>query len=213
MQKRNWVGLDGGFSVRPGCMGLSFEEYGPATDREQAIRLIRAAFERGVTSLIRPRRTGHSRRGASGRGGRSFRDKVVIATKFGFKDGNATLGQDSRPERIRAVADAALTRLKTDRIDLFYQHRVDLNVPIEDVAGTVKGLIHEGKVKHFGFSRKPVHRRSVALTRSAGGRTAERVLAVVAGAGDRDPPGARGTWRRIRTVQSAWQGLPGPEDR
>ena len=135
-----------------GCMGLSFG-YGPATDREQAIRLIRAAFERGVTFFDTAEAYGpFTNEELLGEAVAPFRDKVVIATKFGFKDGNATLGQDSRPERIRAVADAALTRLKTDRIDLFYQHRVDLNVPIEDVAGTVKGLIHEGKVKHFGLS-------------------------------------------------------------
>jgi aryl-alcohol dehydrogenase-like predicted oxidoreductase len=85
-----------------------------------------------------------------------IRDQVVIATKFGFKDGNSRLGMDSRPERIREVADAALERLKTDRIDLFYQHRVDPNVPMEDVAGTVKDLIREGKVKHFGLSEAGV---------------------------------------------------------
>ena len=84
------------------------------------------------------------------------RDQVVIATKFGFRDGNAQAGMDSRPERIREVADASLKRLRTDRIDLFYQHRVDPNVPIEDVAGTVKDLIREGKVKHFGLSEAGV---------------------------------------------------------
>ncbi len=85
-----------------------------------------------------------------------FRDQVVIATKFGFKDGNSSTGLDSRPERIRMVADASLQRLKTDRIDLFYQHRSDPNVPIEEVAGTVKQLIAEGKVKHFGLSEASV---------------------------------------------------------
>jgi aryl-alcohol dehydrogenase-like predicted oxidoreductase len=84
------------------------------------------------------------------------RDNVVIATKFGFKDGNSTAGMDSRPERIRAVAEGSLLRLKTDRIDLFYEHRVDPNVPMEDVAGTVKELIREGKVKHFGLSEASV---------------------------------------------------------
>ena len=135
-----------------GCMGLSFA-YGPATDREQAIRLIRAAFERGVTLFDTAEAYGpFANEELIGEAVAPFRDQVVIATKFGFKDGNATLGQDSRPERIRAVADAALARLRTDRIDLFYQHRVDTAVPIEDVAGTVKELIGEGKVKHFGLS-------------------------------------------------------------
>src|SRR5262249_8362861 len=85
-----------------------------------------------------------------------FRDKVVIATKFGFKDGNPKTGLDSRPERIRQVADASLRRLRTDRIDLFYQHRVDPNVPIEEVAGAVRDLIREGKVRHFGLSEAGV---------------------------------------------------------
>jgi aryl-alcohol dehydrogenase-like predicted oxidoreductase len=135
-----------------GCMGLSFG-YGPATDRGQAISLIRAAFERGVTFFDTAEAYGpFANEELLGEAVAPFRDKVVIATKFGFKDGNATLGQDSRPERIRAVADAALLRLKTDRIDLFYQHRVDTAVPIEDVAGAVRELIHEGKVKHFGLS-------------------------------------------------------------
>jgi aryl-alcohol dehydrogenase-like predicted oxidoreductase len=135
-----------------GCMGLSFG-YGPATDREQAIRLIRAAFERGVTLFDTAEAYGpFANEELIGEAVAPFRDQVVIATKFGFKDGNATLGPDSRPERIRAVADAALARLRTDRIDLFYQHRVDTAVPIEDVAGTVKELIGEGKVKHFGLS-------------------------------------------------------------
>jgi aryl-alcohol dehydrogenase-like predicted oxidoreductase len=91
-----------------------------------------------------------------GKAVRSFRDKVVLATKFGFKSGNSTAGLDSRPENIRAVAEASLKRLKTDRIDLFYQHRVDPNVPMEDVAGTVKELIAEGKVKYFGLSEAGV---------------------------------------------------------
>jgi aryl-alcohol dehydrogenase-like predicted oxidoreductase len=135
-----------------GCMGLSFG-YGPAADREQAIRLIRAAFERGVTFFDTAEAYGpFANEELLGEAVAPFRDHVVIATKFGFRDGNATLGQDSRPERIRAVADAALARLRTDRIDLFYQHRVDTAVPIEDVAGTVRELISEGKVKHFGLS-------------------------------------------------------------
>ena len=135
-----------------GCMGLSFG-YGPATDRQAAIKLIRAAFERGVTFFDTAEAYGpFVNEEVVGEALAPLRDEVVIATKFGFKDGNPTLGQDSRPERIRAVAEASLKRLRTDRIDLFYQHRVDLDTPIEDVAGTVQALIAEGKVRHFGLS-------------------------------------------------------------
>jgi pyridoxine 4-dehydrogenase len=153
MQKRK-LG-NGGLEVSAlglGCMGLSFG-YGPATDRAQAIALIRAAFERGVTFFDTAEVYGpFTNEELLGEAVAPFRDQVVIATKFGFRDGNAASGQDSRPERIRAVADAALKRLRTDRIDLFYQHRVDTAVPIEDVAGTVRELIREGKVAHFGLS-------------------------------------------------------------
>ena len=135
-----------------GCMGLSYG-YGPATDKRVAIALIRTAVERGVTFFDTAEAYGpFANEELVGEALAPVRDQVVIATKFGFKDGDSTHGQDSRPERIRQVADAALQRLRTDRIDLFYQHRVDPNVPIEDVAGTVKDLIAEGKVKHFGLS-------------------------------------------------------------
>lgn len=135
-----------------GCMGLSFG-YGPATEKQEAIRLIRAAFERGVTFFDTAEAYGpFTNEELLGEALEPFRDQVVIAAKFGFKDGKPLHGLDSRPERIRAVAEAALIRLRTDHIDLFYQHRVDPNVPIEDVAGTVKDLIAEGKVKHFGLS-------------------------------------------------------------
>ena len=135
-----------------GCMGLSYG-YGPATDRRAAIDLIRAAVERGVTLFDTAEAYGpFVNEQVVGEALAPFRDDVVIATKFGFRGGDSTQGQDSRPERIRAVADSALERLKTDRIDLFYQHRVDTDVPIEDVAGTVKELIVAGKVKHFGLS-------------------------------------------------------------
>jgi aryl-alcohol dehydrogenase-like predicted oxidoreductase len=135
-----------------GCMGLSFG-YGPATDKPDAIKLIRTAFERGVTLFDTAEAYGpFTNEELVGEALAPIRDKVVIATKFGFQEGNSKFGQDSRPERIRAVADASLKRLRTDRIDLFYQHRVDTNVPIEDVAGTVKELIAQGKVKHFGLS-------------------------------------------------------------
>ncbi len=135
-----------------GCMGLSFA-YGPATDRNEAIKLLRAAFERGVTFFDTAECYGpFINEELVGEALAPMRDQVVIATKFGFRNGDTRLGVDSRPENIRAVADASLKRLKTDRIDLFYQHRVDKTVPIEDVAGTVKALIAAGKVKHFGMS-------------------------------------------------------------
>ena len=139
-----------------GCMGLSYG-YGPATEKQPAIQLIRAAFDRGVTFFDTAEAYAQ---GANeellGEALEPFRDQVVIATKFGFQDGDSTKGQDSRPERIREVAEAALKRLRTDRIDLFYQHRVDANVAMEDVAGAVKELIQQGKVKHFGMSEAGV---------------------------------------------------------
>jgi aryl-alcohol dehydrogenase-like predicted oxidoreductase len=139
-----------------GCMGLSFG-YGPATDKTEAIKLLHAAYDAGVTFFDTAEAYGpYDNEVLLGEALASFRDKVVIATKFGFKEGKPPLGTDSRPENIRAVAEASLKRLKTDYIDLFYQHRVDPNVPIEDVAGTVKELIQEGKVKHFGMSEAGV---------------------------------------------------------
>jgi aryl-alcohol dehydrogenase-like predicted oxidoreductase len=135
-----------------GCMGLSFG-YGPALEKQSAISLIREAFESGVTFFDTAEAYGpFTNEELLGEALSPVRDEVVIATKFGFKDGDSKTGMDSRPERIRQVADASLERLRTDRIDLFYQHRVDPNVPIEDVAGTVKDLIREGKVEHFGLS-------------------------------------------------------------
>ena len=139
-----------------GCMGLSFG-YGPAAEKQDAIKLIRNAFERGVTFFDSAEAYGpFDNEELLGEALEPIRDRVVIATKFGFKDGKPTLGTDSRPARIREVAEAALKRLRTDRIDLFYQHRVDPNVPMEDVAGTVKDLIAEGKVRHFGLSEAGV---------------------------------------------------------
>lgn len=135
-----------------GCMGLSYG-YGPATDRKDAIALIRAAYERGVTFFDTAEAYGPGiNEEVVGEALEPVRNQVVIATKFGFVNGVPAQGLDSRPERIRQVADEALKRLRTDRIDLFYQHRVDPNVPVEDVAGTVKDLIAAGKVKHFGMS-------------------------------------------------------------
>jgi aryl-alcohol dehydrogenase-like predicted oxidoreductase len=139
-----------------GCMGLSFG-YGPATETAEGIKLIRTAFEQGVTFFDTAEAYGpFLNEELVGEAVAPFRDQVVIATKFGFKDGEVLKGLDSRPENIRAVAEASLKRLKTDRIDLFYQHRVDPDVPMEDVAGTVKDLIAEGKVKHFGLSEAGV---------------------------------------------------------
>jgi aryl-alcohol dehydrogenase-like predicted oxidoreductase len=142
-----------------GCMGLSFG-YGPAVEKQQGIALIRAAVEHGVTFFDTAEVYGpFTNEELVGEALAPFREQVVIATKFGF-DLDPQTGQqrglDSRPEHIREVAEASLKRLKTDRIDLFYQHRVDPNVPIEDVAGTVKNLIREGKVKHFGLSEAGV---------------------------------------------------------
>jgi aryl-alcohol dehydrogenase-like predicted oxidoreductase len=139
-----------------GCMGLSFG-LGPAIEKKDAIQVIRKAFELGITFFDTAEAYGPGdNEELLGEALEPFRNKVVIATKFGFKEGKTALGTDSRPENIRAVADAALKRLRTDVIDLFYQHRVDPAVPIEDVAGTVKELINEGKVKYFGLSEAGV---------------------------------------------------------
>jgi aryl-alcohol dehydrogenase-like predicted oxidoreductase len=138
-----------------GCMGLSFG-YGPGLEKQRAVSLIRDAFESGVTLFDTAEAYGALNEEMVGEALAPFRDQVVIATKFGFKDGDSKAGMDSRPERIRQVAEASLKRLKTDRIDLFYQHRVDPNVPMEDVAATVKDLIQQGKVKHFGLSEAGV---------------------------------------------------------
>ena len=149
-----------------GCMGISFS-YGRPMAREDGIAIIRAAVDRGVTFFDTAEAYGpHINERVVGEALGPVRDQVVIATKFGFKfEGGRISGLDSRPAHIREVADASLKRLNTDRIDLFYQHRVDPEVPIEDVAGTVKDLIREGKVKHFGMSE-------------AGARTIRRAHAV-----------------------------------
>ena len=143
-----------------GCMGLSFG-YGPAVARDEGIALVRSAYERGVTFFDTAEVYGpFTNEELVGEALEPFRDDVVIATKFGFakrpNDTTRWLGLNSRPEHIKEVAEASLKRLRTDRIDLFYQHRVDPNVPIEDVAGAVKDLIDEGKVKHFGLSEAGV---------------------------------------------------------
>lgn len=134
-----------------GCMGLSFA-YGPATDVAEATRLIRAAVDLGVTFFDTAETYSEANERLVGTALAPVRDQVVIATKFGFQEGDARQAQDSRPERIRFVAEQSLKRMGTDYIDLFYQHRVDPRVPMEDVAGAVKDLIQEGKVKYFGLS-------------------------------------------------------------
>jgi len=133
-------------------MGLSFG-FGPATEKTEAIKVIRAAYDGGVTFFDTAEAYGpFTNEEVVGEALAPVRDKVVIATKFGFVNGVPAQGLNSKPERIREVAEASLKRLKTDAIDLFYQHRVDPNVPIEEVAGTVKDLIQAGKVRHFGMS-------------------------------------------------------------
>jgi aryl-alcohol dehydrogenase-like predicted oxidoreductase len=141
-----------------GCMGMS-SAYGPPGDKQEMISLIRAAVERGVTFFDTAEIYGpFTNEELVGEALAPMRERVVIATKFGFKFGpkGQQIGLDSRPEHIKEVAEASLKRLRTDVIDLFYQHRVDPNVPIEDVAGAVKNLIQEGKVKHFGLSEPGV---------------------------------------------------------
>jgi aryl-alcohol dehydrogenase-like predicted oxidoreductase len=135
-----------------GCMGLSFG-YGPAVDKQHGVSLIRGAVDRGVTFFDTAEAYGpFTNEELVGEALAPFREQVVIATKFGFKNGETGKGLDSRPKNIRSVTESSLRRLQTDYIDLLYQHRVDPDVPIEDVAGAVKELIGEGKVRHFGMS-------------------------------------------------------------
>ena len=139
-----------------GCMGLSFG-YGPATDKQEAIKLLQAAYDNGITFFDTAEAYGpYDNEILLGEALAPFRNNVVIATKFGFKEGKTALGLDSRPSTIKAVADAALIRLKTDHIDLFYQHRVDPSVPIEEVAGAIQELIREGKILRWGLSEARV---------------------------------------------------------
>jgi len=147
-----------------GCMGMSFG-YGPAHDKKEMIALIHAAVEKGITFFDTAEAYGpFYNEELVGEALAPFRNQVIIATKFGFLNGDSQTGLDSRPENIRAVAEASLKRLKTEVIDLFYQHRVDPKVPIEDVAGTVKDLIQEGKVKYFGLSEAGVQTIRAAHT-------------------------------------------------
>ena len=192
-----------------GCMGIS-QSYGRPSSREDGIAIIRSAVDVGVTFFDTAEVYGpYTNEDVVGEALEPVRDQVAIATKFGFNiEGGKMAGLNSRPAQIRAVADASLTRLRTDRIDLFYQHRVDPDVPIEDVAGAVKDLMAQGKVRYFGLSEAAAAtiRRAHAVQPVAA--AAERVLLVVARARARGSPDARGTRHRVRTVQPAWKGLP-----
>ncbi len=194
-----------------GCMGMSFG-YGPATDTQEAIRLIRAAVERGVTFFDTAEAYGpFNNEELVGEALAPVRDKVVIATKFGqIRPDARDTASNSRPEHIREVAEASLKRLKTDRIDLFYQHRVDPDVPIEDVAGTVKDLIRQGKVRHFGLSEAGVADDPPRARGAAGDRAAERIFAVVARAGGGDPADAARSSASASCRSARWAGASSP---
>ena len=173
-----------------GCMGMS-ANYGPPADKQEMVALIRAAVERGVTLFDTAEVYGpYVNEELVGEALAPFKGQVVIATKFGFDLDKETAqrrgGLDSRPEHIKAVAEASLQRLKNDAIDLFYQHRVDPAVPIEDVAGAVKDLIAQGKVRHFGLSEPGSGHDSPRACRAAGDSGPERILPVVAGTGSRN---------------------------
>ena len=171
-----------------GCMGMSFS-YGPPKDKREMTALLHAAVERGITFFDTAEVYGpFTNEELVGEALAPVRDRVVIATKFGFKIENGKqAGLDSRPEHIKEVAEASLKRLKTDVIDLFYQHRVDDKVPIEDVAGAVKDLIQQGKVKHFGLSEAGTDDSSGPQGTACNG-PAKRILALVARARARDHP-------------------------
>ena len=201
-----------------GCMGMSFS-YGPPPDKQEMIALIRAAVERGVTFFDTAEVYGpFTNEELVGEALAPFRDKVVIATKFGFdldprRSAGMRPGLNSRPEHIKQVAEGSLKRLKIDVIDLFYQHRVDPDVPIEDVAGAVKELIQ----RRQGQALRPLRsRRANHPPRPcgpAGHRAPERIFAVVAGARSGSDADARGTRHRLRSLQPAGQGLPHRQDR
>ena len=198
-----------------GCMGLSFA-YGPAMDVKEAIKLVRAAVDRGVTFFDTAEAYGpFKNEELVGEALAPVRGEVVIATKFGFKfdAANAQSGLDSRPEHIREVAEASLKRLKTDVIDLFYQHRVDPEVPIEDVAGAVEGPDRARQGQAFrtvGSGRPDDPPRSCG---AAGGGVAERIFFVVARAGEGNHSDAGETGHRLRSLQPARQGFPYRRDR
>ena len=191
-----------------GCMGLSFG-YGPATDRKESIKLIRAAVERGITFFDTAEIYGpFTNEELVGEALEPFKGQVVDRDEVRRPDRSRQRRRwisNSRPEHIKEVAEASLKRLRVDAIDLFYQHRVDPNVPIEDVAGAVKDLIEEGKVKHFGLSEAGARDDSARARRATRRRGAERVLAVVSSARARSAADARGARHRARAVRPARQ--------
>ena len=197
-----------------GCMGIS-QSYGRPLSRADGIAIIRAAVEGGVTFFDTAEVYGpYANEDVVGEALEPVRDQVAIATKFGFNIENGKMaGLNSHPSQIRSVADASLKRLRTDRIDLFYQHRVDPNVPIEDVAGTVKELIREGKVRHFGLSEAAAQtiRRAHAVQPVAALQS--EYLPLVARAGAGGSADARRTRDRICTVQPTRQGVLDRHDR
>ena len=201
-----------------GCMGLS-AAYGSPPPHAEAIAIIRAAFDDGVTLFDTAEAYGpFSNESLLGEAVEPFRDRVVIATKFGFDidpdTGARTGGLNSRPEHIRAVVEAMLKRLRTDRIDLLYQHRVDPAVPMEDVAGAVKDLIHSGKVKHFGLSEPSLEIAASRPRRPARDGAAKRILAVDARrGGEWHSCALRGAGNRFRAVQPARRRFPDRQDR
>ena len=195
-----------------GCMSIS-ANYGPPADRGQGIKVIRAAHERGVTFFDTAEVYGpYTNEDLVGEALAPFRDKVAIATKFGF-DIEAG-GLNSRPEHIKKVVEASLKRLRTDRIDLYYQHRVDQKVPIEDTAGAVKDLIQQGKVLHFGLSEASARtiRRAHAVQPVAAVQTEYSLMDERPGA-KRRASDLRGARNRLRPVGSRGNGVPDREDR
>ena len=189
-----------------GCMGMS-HGYRPLPDRREMITLLRAAVDRGVSFFDTAEGYGpHVNEELLGEALQPVRQQVVLATKFGGK-ANAFPQLDSRPERIREICEGSLRRLRTDCIDLFYQHRVDPDVPIEDVAGTVKDLILAGKVRHFGLSEAGVEviRRAHAVQPLAALQSEYSLW--TREVGDTDPAHPRGTRHRIRALQSAGAGI------
>ncbi|WDF69730.1 aldo/keto reductase [Sphingobacterium oryzagri] len=185
-----------------GCMGLSFG-YGKVTDKSEAVNLLRSAYELGITHFDTAEAYGpYANEELLGEALAPFRKIVVIASKFGFKDGRPERGMDSRPETIRAVAEASLKRLQTDYIDLFYQHRVDPNVPIEEVAGAIQELITAGKIKHWGLSEAGVQtvRKAHAVQRVTALQS--EYFTFFPPAGGRNDIHAGRTWNRFCAICS-----------
>jgi len=199
-----------------GCMGTT-SSYGPAPVRQQMISLLRSAVELGATFFDTAEAYGpFVNEELVGEALAPFREQVVIATKFGFELDPAgdreQVGVNSRPEHIKQVAEGSLKRLGVDGVDLFYQHRVDPDVPIEDVAGAVRDLIQDGKVKHFGLSEAAAGTIRRAHAVQARHRGAERVLAVDQGPGSGGAADARGARDRVRPLQPSRERVPHGED-